>query len=131
MPVSSASSLCGLHARRGEHEVTVDRDAVVQLHRTVMDGLDRDPADVPCTCSSDQPAQPFAGLGTQPLVLRHSVRRDQRDRNTPPGKGSRRLTADETGADHDRGSSVDATVAQALRIGQRAQLVGALAAGYR
>ena len=47
------------HTRRGEHEVTVNCDAVVQPDGTVVDGVDSDPADVPGTGGRDEPAQPF------------------------------------------------------------------------
>jgi hypothetical protein len=74
-----------------------------QLHCAVTDGLDRHTADVPCAAGHHQPSQPFTGVGPKSPVLRHGVRRDQRDRHTAPGKGSRRLTADEARADHQRG----------------------------
>ena len=96
-----------MHPRRGEHEVTVDGDAVVELHRAVAHRIDRNATDEVRAGGGDQPPQSFAGFGAEPVVLRSGLRRHHRHRNSPLRKGCRGLTADEPRPDHHSGVGGD------------------------
>ena len=64
----------GRHAGRGEHQVGVDGDPVVERDRPVVDRLDRDAADVADAGFVEQPEQPFTGIDAQSRFLWQRLR---------------------------------------------------------
>ena len=102
----------------GQHQIAVDGDAVIETHRVLLDGLDRDRTDEPHARIGQQVDDAFASLDTEARLLGQPFRRDQGDRNPAHRQRGGGLAPDETGTDDDGGVRVLGGRAQRHGVGQ-------------
>ena len=118
MPAARAARTVGRHAGRGEHEVGVDGDPVVERDSPVVDRFNRYSTDVAHACLVEQPEQPLTGLVAQPRVLRQRLRGHDGHVDALQRHRGRGFAADESGTDDYRRTRARAGTAQPGGIGQ-------------